>query len=315
MPIAGCDAAAATNRANAVQYSASAAGGATEAAPAFRPTFGYHGKVMTQHPHNPNRQNRPNRTRSQEAANGAPRDAHFTKRRFNASSPLERLLILLVVAVVVGITIGVVLPKISQPVGQLTGEYTASGPAADALDALSVNDNLKTSSYQRDAFGYNQTDTDGNGCDVREDVLARDLTEVRYTYAGGCKVKSGILQDPYTGKTIHFVRGAKTSAAVQIDHVVALENAWQSGASAWDTAKRYRFGNDMLNLLAVDGPANQEKGSASAAYWLPTNGAFRCQYVTRQIGVKTKYGLSITSKEKRAMQSVLHACPAQKLPQ
>lgn len=120
---------------------------------------------------------------------------------------------------------------------------------------------------------------------------------------------------PVHRQTIHFVRGARTSSAVQIDHVVALENAWRSGASTWDQAKRYRFGNDMYNLLAVDGPANQEKGSASAAYWLPTNGAYRCEYVARQIGVKAKYGLSVTTKEKRAMLSVLHGCPAQSVPE
>ena len=97
--------------------------------------------------------------------------------------------------------------------------------------------------------------------------------------------------------------------------MVALENAWRSGASTWDQAKRYRFGNDMYNLLAVDGPANQEKGSASAAYWLPTNGAYRCEYVARQIGVKAKYGLTVTTKEKRAMLSVLRACPAQSVPE
>ena len=131
----------------------------------------------------------------------------------------------------------------------------------------------------------------------------------------GCKVKSGVLSDPYTGTTIRFTRGVKTSSAVQIDHVVALENAWQSGANQWDRTKRYRFGNDMYNLLAVDGPANQEKGSASAAYWLPTNGAYRCDYVARQIGVKAKYGLTVTTKEKRAMLSVLRACPAQSVPE
>jgi hypothetical protein len=277
---------------------------------------------MTQHPQKPDDADRAGgspRTRNQSGSNDGfnnrPPGTHFSRRRFDASSPLERLLILLVLAAVAGVTIGIVLPKISEPVGQLTGEYAANGPAADALNALSVNDSPKSGGYQRDSFGYNQTDTDGNGCDVREDVLTRDMTDVKYTYAGGCKVKSGVLHDPYTGKTIHFVRGVKTSSAVQIDHVVALDNAWQSGASAWDAAKRYRFGNDMLNLLAVDGSANQEKGSASAAYWLPTNSAYRCQYVARQIGVKTKYGLTITTQEKRSMQSVLHACPAQKLPQ
>ena len=124
-----------------------------------------------------------------------------------------------------------------------------------------------------------------------------------------------MLHDPYTGKTIRFTRGVKTSSAVQIDHVVALENAWRSGASAWDAGKRYAFANDPYNLLAVDGPANQAKGSASAAYWLPTNSAYRCDYVARQIGVKAKYSLSVTSNEKTAMQAVLHTCPAQEIPQ
>lgn len=158
------------------------------------------------------------------------------------------------------------------------------------------------------------TDVDKNGCDVREDVLARDLKQVRFKYSGSCKVASGLLHDPYTGLNINFVRGRKTSALVQIDHVVALENAWQSGAWKWSHAKRIKFGNDMLNLLAVQGAANQEKGSASAAYWLPSNKSFRCDYVARQIAVKYKYDLSVTSAEKRSMASILHGCSAQKLP-
>ena len=127
-------------------------------------------------------------------------------------------------------------------------------------------------------------------------------------------MSSGVLDDPYTGKTITFIRGERTSADVQIDHVVALENAWKSGADTWDTARRYRFGNDPYNLLAVDGPANQEKGSASADYWLPPRTDYRCAYVARQIGVKDKYGLSVTSAEKQAMMGVLHGCPGQPLP-
>ncbi|RIY29591.1 deoxyribonuclease, partial [Bifidobacteriaceae bacterium GH005] len=106
----------------------------------------------------------------------------------------------------------------------------------------------------------------------------------------------------------------KTSALIQIDHVVALQNAWESGAWKWNRAKRLKFGNDMMNLLAVEGAANQEKGSASAAYWLPSNKTFRCEYVARQIAVKYKYGLTVTREEKQSMESVLHNCSAQKLP-
>ena len=152
------------------------------------------------------------------------------------------------------------------------------------LGTLNVDDSANPGGYDRDLFGFRKTDANNDGCDVREDILARDLTEVRYKYRGSCTVASGILHDPYTGATIHFTRGVKTSSAVQIDHVVALENAWRSGANTWDTSK-------------------------------PTNSAYRCEYVARQIGVKAKYSLSVTSNEKTAMLAVLHACPAQEIPQ
>lgn len=239
--------------------------------------------------------------------------SHFIGRRFVASPP-ARILILLALAALIGVVIGLALPKISRPVGEITGQYVASGPAADTLTTLTVDDRVSAQGYDRNSFGYRQTDVNGNGCDVRDDVLARDLSNVAFTHAGGCVVKTGTLHDPYTGKTIAFVRGAKTSGAVQIDHVVALENAWQSGARSWQSSQRMRFGNDMVNLLAVDGPANEEKGSASAAYWLPTNGAYRCAYVARQIGVKSKYGLSVTTREQQAMMSVLRSCPNEQVP-
>ncbi len=240
--------------------------------------------------------------------------ARYVNKRFNVSNPFERVLVLLVIAVVVGVMVGVVLPKISPEVGELTGEYAASGPAADVLETLRVDDAQSKDGYDRDLFGYRETDDDGDGCDVRDEVLARDLEDVTFTTPGGCQVQSGVLHDLYTGKTIDFMRGPQTSGAVQIEHVVALENAWQSGARDWDTAKRYKFGNDMYNLLAADGEANSEKGSASAAYWLPTNADFRCEYVARQIGVKDKYDLSVTTKEKQAMLSVLRSCPGQEVP-
>lgn len=240
--------------------------------------------------------------------------ARYRVRRFYASNPVERVLILLVIAVVVGITVGVVLPKVNPELGELTGEYVAVGDAADTLETLRVDDNQSGEGYDRDLFGYRQTDDDGDGCDVRDEVLARDLEDVTYTYSGGCQVASGVLHDLYTGKTIDFVRGPQTSNAVQIEHVVALENAWQSGARDWNQTERYRFGNDMYNLLAADGEANSEKGSSSAAYWLPTNTSFQCDYVARQIGVKAKYDLSVTTAEKRSMLAVLRSCPRQEVP-
>ncbi|MBW3087596.1 HNH endonuclease [Bifidobacterium sp. 82T24] len=237
------------------------------------------------------------------------------RRGFRAASALERFLVLLVLAVVAGVTAGLVLPQVSETAGKVTGEYTATGDAAATLGTLAVADGRRPAgTYQRSAFGFRQYDPDGNGCDSRNDVLARDLKDVRYANAERCKVQSGTLDDPYTGRTIEFVRGQSTSAKVQIDHVVALNNAWKSGADQWSTKKRYEFSNDPYNLLAVDGPANEDKGDADASVWLPPNTRCRCDYVARQIGVKAKYGLSVTSREKQAMLRVLHDCPGQTVP-
>lgn len=224
-------------------------------------------------------------------------------------------MILLVAAVVIGVSAGLLLPKVSPTVGKAVGEYSAAGPAADTLATLAVDDAQSGEGYDRDSFGFREYDADGNGCDTREDILARDLTDVRLKAGDRCKVASGTLDDPYTGQTIAFTRGQTTSSAVQIDHVVALENAYQSGARDWSTMEKHRFANDPYNLLAVDGPSNQSKGSASAAYWLPTNSAYRCAYVARQIGVKAKYELSVTTAERDAMRAVLRSCPTQAVPE
>lgn len=234
---------------------------------------------------------------------------------FRAYNPFQRMLCVLIIAIVVGVTLAFALMNSSRTIGRLTGRYYAQGPAAQALETLSVDDKPTVASeYDRELFGYRTAVTFDDGCDVREHVLARDLTDIQYENAFSCVVKRGTLNDPYTGATIDFVRGASTSGKVQIDHVVSLSDAWQHGASHWDAHKRYEFGNDLYNLLAVDGQANQEKGSASAAYWLPTNSAYRCEYVARQIGVKKTYELSVSSTEKESMQAVLVACPGQELP-
>jgi hypothetical protein len=125
-------------------------------------------------------------------------------------------------------------------------------------------------------------------------------------------VLSGTLADPYTGRTIPFERGDGTS--VDIDHVVALGNAWATGAGRWSPAERAAFANDPLNLLPVDAGANRQKGDADAATWLPPAKSFRCRYVARQVAVKAKYGLRVTAAEASAMRRVLTGCPHQALP-
>lgn len=121
-------------------------------------------------------------------------------------------------------------------------------------------------------------------------------------------VLSGTLAEPYTAATIEFQRGDKTSSLVQIDHVVALADAWRSGAWQWDAQRRQEFANAPENLLAVDGQANEDKSASSADQWLPPNTAFRCDYVKRQIAVKNAYGLSVTRAEQDALAEQLSTC-------
>lgn len=199
----------------------------------------------------------------------------------------------------------------------LTEAQALSGTelATTVLNALSVKGRAPKTGYSRAQFGKAWADVDHNGCDTRNDILNRDMTSTTHrANTHDCVVTTGVLKDPYTGKTIHFKRGERTSTAVQIDHVVALSNAWQTGAQKLSAAQREQLANDPYNLLAVDGPANQQKSDSDAASWLPPNKSFRCEYVARQIGVKFKYHLWVTPAEKAAMERVLSGCPTQKVP-
>jgi len=196
-----------------------------------------------------------------------------------------------------------------------SGEALSSLPDTEAAHQLrelavrSADEASVVPDYDRQAFGQRWADTDHNGCDTRNDILARDLA--RPTFKPGtrdCVVLTGTLAEPYTGTTIQFQRGDKSSALVQIDHVVALADAWRSGAWQWDAQRRQEFANDPENLLAVDGAANEDKSASSADQWLPPNVAFRCDYVKRQIAVKYAYGLSVTQAEQDAMATQLTTC-------
>lgn len=197
-----------------------------------------------------------------------------------------------------------------------TGPPAVSAQTALAqLATLAVREPAPHAGYARERFGDGWVDTDRNGCGTRDDVLARDLLDVVHgSGSGGCVVTSGELLDPYSGERLHFVRGRATSERVQIDHVVALSNAWQTGAQGWDTERRTAFANDPLELLAVDGSLNSAKGDGDAAAWLPPAADYRCRYVARQVAVKATYGLWVTPAEEDAVARVLSTCPGEPSP-
>lgn len=215
-----------------------------------------------------------------------------------------------------------VISDANQPVTGVTGPITALTPSSNPA-VLATAEEIATAKQlastlpvaHQDSSGYKRTeqfgeawlDVDGNGCDTRNDILARDLTSI--TTDSRCRVTAGILNDPYTGATINFTRGQGTSEKVQIDHVVALNEAWGSGAKEWSQEQRIAFANDPANLIAADGRANQAKGAKDAAQWAtPDNPAFTCTYLTRQVILKNHYQLTVDKAEYAALNEGLVEC-------
>jgi len=187
--------------------------------------------------------------------------------------------------------------------------------AVSVLASLPVKGRAAKTGYSREQFGQTWADVDRNGCDTRNDMLNRDLSNIAFkAKTRDCVVLSGILFDRYSGETINFVRGTVSSMEVQIDHVVSLSNAWQTGAFKLSVVQRTALANDPMNLFAVKGRLNSQKGDGDAATWLPPLKSFRCAYVAQQIAVKAKYSLWVTAPEKEAMTRILTACPKQTLP-
>ena len=212
------------------------------------------------------------------------------------------------------IAVGILLLLVAVPLSQspntvpslqeLIDASNTPSEVPDLVSVLAVKGRAPKTGYKRSEFGNGWASSEG--CDTRNRILARDLTNV--VRSDDCKVQSGTLRDPYTTKTINFVRGETTSDDVQIDHVVALSNAWQTGAQQLSYATRVALANDPLNLLAVDGAANEQKSDGDAATWLPSNKSFRCTYVKRQVSVKAKYHLWVTPSERSALIRQLQTC-------
>ncbi|SQG64532.1 putative secreted protein [Corynebacterium renale] len=212
-------------------------------------------------------------------------------------------------------TASVTVPEVETSISTVTTTVTPEASLhTQLLDGLPVKGRAPKTGYAREEFGQRWSDDvtvefGHNGCDTRNDILRRDLQDtVIRPGTHGCLVESGVLQDPYSGQPINFVRGKKTSSAVQIDHVVALADAWQKGAQQLTPEERANFANDPLNLLAVDGPLNSQKGAGDAATWQPPNKDFRCRYAQIQVEVKAKYALWVTQAEHDALARELGRC-------
>ena len=197
-----------------------------------------------------------------------------------------------------------------RPAGETPAPRSANRSALAALNTLAVKGRAPKTGYDREQFGGGWTSIDG--CDTHDRILRRDLLRQRSERGDKCEIVSGRLADPYTAAAIGYERGG--AVEVDVDHVVALGDAWQKGAQQWTGDERVAFANDPLNLLTVSASANRQKGDGDAATWLPPNKRFRCTYIARQIAVKRRYGAWVTRAERDAMRRVLGACPRTPLP-
>ena len=199
----------------------------------------------------------------------------------------------------------------SETVNEKTNSDAAENTplASEVLAKLEVKGRAPKTGYKRTEFYNGWPDIDG--CNLRQRILKRDFGETAVTDEK-CNVVAGKFYEPYTGEVMEFHTRKEISKGVQIDHVVALSDAWQKGAQYKTSEVRYQIATDPLNLIAVQAAANQQKSDGDAATWLPRNKSFRCQYVARQISVKFKYELWVTEAEKNAMSQILASCPEQR---
>ena len=205
-------------------------------------------------------------------------------------------------------------PAASVGQGDVPAGTLAPVDAVPALAALPVAEKTPLEGYERGCgqgegcvFGPAWSDVDRNGCDQRNDVLHRDLTEVEVREGTqGCVVIAGVLDDPYTGQAVPFEKA--TAAEVPIDHVVPLAAAWVQGAAGWTEDRRESFANDLANLIATTQSENSSKGDSTADEWVPADPAYGCSYATVVVTVKATYALSVTPAESQALQSLLATC-------
>ncbi len=226
----------------------------------------------------------------------------------------------LTVAAALAVTVAIQVSSTSHSPSELIAQadIPTVAPGVDVLAGVAeIPERVRGFDYRRDAFGDSWTDDTTapggrNGCDTRNDILDRDLIDKTYVSIKRCPnaVGTGTLLDPYTSEVVPFTRGNRVGAAVQIDHLVPLALAWDLGARNWTEEKRIRFANDPANLLAVDGPTNQDKGDAEPAVWMPPNAAFHCQYAMQFIAVLRGYGLPVDAPSAAVLRDAAQTCPS-----
>ena len=190
-------------------------------------------------------------------------------------------------------------------------ENPAAPLATDLLARLEVKGRAPKTGYKREEFYSGWPNVDG--CNLRQRIIRREFGETAVMDENNpCNVVAGSFIEPYTGEYKSFNSRVEIGKGIQIDHIVALSDAWQKGAQYMEKSVRYQIATDPLNLVAADANANMTKSDGDAATWLPPNKSFRCQYVARQVSVKYKYGLSVSEAEKNAIAKVLESCPEER---
>ncbi|MFF1259005.1 HNH endonuclease family protein [Streptomyces sp. NPDC058321] len=193
------------------------------------------------------------------------------------------------------------LTLLNGPAAQAAPPTPVSGATARTyLSELTVKAEGSSDGYSRDLFPH--WITQSGACNTREVVLKRDGTNV--SQDSSCAATSGSWYSEYDGATW------SAAADVDIDHIVPLSEAWKSGASAWTTAQRQGFANDLTRpqLIAVTDNVNQSKGDQDPAKWMPSRAAYKCTYVRMWVQVKHYYNLTVDSAEKSALTSYLSGC-------
>lgn len=216
----------------------------------------------------------------------------------SSRSPARRLLSFLLTAGVLalGLTLGLV------AVPPLAAAETYSAPLAQAVEDLAGAGEVRTG-YSRDLFPH-WVDDDGDGCDTRREVLVSEADDP-VSVGSGCALSGGRWFSYYD-------RVSWTDPAdVDIDHVVPLAEAWDSGARSWTTATRRAYANDLgdaRSLVGVTDSVNQAKGDQDPAEWLPRYD--RCRYLREWVAVKHRWRLSVDPGERSALRSLASGCSA-----